>query len=459
MLDLTQGSVLKRTLQFASPFFIGNLFQQIYSIVDAVIVGKFVGGTALTAVVNATQIIICLLAMLIGLVSGGTVVVAQYFGQKNTKKMQDASDTLHLFFFIASLIITFLGLFFVEQLVDLIKVPAEAREYTITYLQIMFIGLCGMFGYNASSSILRGIGDSSTPLYAIIIASILNVGLDLLFVLKFHWNVFGVGLATVLSQFAAWMFIMYYVNHREHLLKLRILYLKFDKKIFWQSLRIGFPTGAQQLFAMLGMTALMGMINDMGVQVSAGFGMAIRLETFIFLPAITFSVAISTFTGQNIGAGNVGRVREGLLVTLILSNIITLLVGLIFFLFPVQILSLLMNNDDIEAIAIGASYFSIIGLFYPVANSLFIFNGLHRGAGATFIPTLITFFSLWVVRTPLALFFVNSNSRFFADNQHYLGVFWSIPVAWALGLIAFFIYHKTGKWKNYRVIAPIESPL
>ncbi len=452
MAKLTSGNVTTRIFQFAWPMLIGNVFQQMYNIVDAIIVGKYVGKEALSGVLAASQIIMAVIALIIGIGIGGSVVIAQYFGAKDSRKVQITSDTITLFLLIASVIIGIVGIIFCDQILSWVQLPPEALVHGRSFFVVYFAGLFTVFGFHATSSILRGLGDSKTPLYALIISTIINIALDFLFVVGFNMGAGGAALATVIAQLVSWLFIIIYVNKRVTLIRFNIFNTNFDWGIFKQCVRIGLPSGIQQTFVAVGMTALFGIINTFGVDVSAGYGAAMRIDSFAALPAMNFSAALSTFVAQNIGAGKFHRIKKGLVSTLLMSGGISVLVSVIALLLRYPLIGLFTDALNQEVIHVGSQYLTIVCSFYLLFSSMFVMSGLHRGAGASLAPMIFSFVGLWGIRVPAAYFL----SR--PDRLGYVGVFWSIPAAWISGLTLSTIYYFTGKWKNKAVIKqPMEA--
>jgi putative MATE family efflux protein len=380
------------------------------------------------------------------------VVIAQYYKAKNSQKVQATSDTITLFLLIASLVLGVIGIAFCDQILGLVHLPPEAFVHAKPFLQIFFAGLFTVFGFNATSSILRGLGDSKTPLYALIIASVLTVVRDLLFVVILNMGAGGAALATVTAQRVSWLFIIIYVNKKVSLIKFSFLHTSFDWGIFKQCVRIGLPSGVQQTFVAVGMTALFGIINTFGVDVSAGYGAAMRIDSFAVLPAMNFSAALSIFVAQNVGAGRLGRVKSGLLSTLLMSGGVSVAVSIVALLLRYPLIGLFTDALNEEVIHVGSQYLTIVCSFYLLFSSMFVFNGLHRGAGAALAPMIFSFIGLWGIRIPLAYYL----SR--PDKLGYLGVFWSIPAAWATGLVLSTIYYFSGKWKR-KAVVDISSEL
>ncbi|MDR3297281.1 MAG: MATE family efflux transporter, partial [Prevotellaceae bacterium] len=423
MATLTEGNVSRRIFAFAWPLLVGNVFHHLYHLVDSIIVGKYLGKEALAGMIASAQVSMVVIALVVGFGIGGTVVVAQFYGAGNRQKVRQTCDTVTLFMLGASLVLGAIGMLCCDSILQLIQLPPESVGYAKPFLYVYFGGMFTMFGYNATSSLLRGIGDSTTPLYALIVSSVVNIGLDLLFVLVLDGGTGAVALATVLAQGVSWLFIIVYARRKAMLLSFNILRARFSVDIFWQTLRIGLPSGFQQTFVAIGMTALFGIINTFGVDVSAAYGAATRIELFATLPAMSFALALSTFVGQNMGAGNMARVRAGLRSTMLMVGAATVGITLLLVLLREPLIGLFTDAANASVIHIGSEYIAIVGSFYLVFACMFVLNGLHRGAGASLVPMLITLLSLWVVRIPVA--YVLSRS----ETLGYLGAFWAVPVA------------------------------
>jgi len=445
MKDLTEGNEARLIINFATPMLLGNLLQQLYNIVDTIIVGNILGKEALAAVGASFPIIFTLISLIIGVASGGTIVIAQYFGAKDLKNVKRAIDTLYIFIFFASIILSVVGIYFTEDIFRLIRLPEEILPQAKTYLTIYLSGLIITFSFNGTSAILRGLGDSKTPLYFLIISTFLNIGLDLLFIIVFKWGIAGAALATIVSQGVAFILAIVYLNRYHKIISFNISKFHFDTRIFRQSIRIGLPTGIQHTFVSLGSLVMMAIVNSFGTNVIAAYTAAIRIDNLAVLPAMNFGAALATFVGQNLGAGKSARVKKGFKSTLLMSSAISATVTLIVVLFKKQLIGLFTN--DAEVIRIGSQYLLIVCSFYLLFTAMFKINGVLRGAGDTLIPMFISLFSLWVIRIPLAWFFSSRIGE--------TGIWWAIPAGWLIGLIFYYLYYATGKWKNKVVVKPV----
>jgi putative MATE family efflux protein len=443
MRDLTTGRERNQIFKFALPMLVGNLFQQFYNIVDSIIVGNFINKEALAAVGASFPVIFTLISFVIGIGSGATIVISQFFGAKRYKDVAKTIDTILIFMFFVSILISVIGLIFANDIFKLLLLPENLIPQAVEYFHIYIGGAFVFFGFYTISSILRGLGDSKTPLYFIIIATIFNVALDLLFIVVFEWGISGAAWATVISQGGAFISAIFYLNRSHEIIKFSIKNMVFDKEIFKKSLKIGLPTSFQQSFIALGMTALMGIVNQFGTNVIAAYSVAMRLNSLATLPAMNFGSALSMFVGQNLGAGKLERVRSGYISTILMSVSISILVSLIMIFFGHSLMSLF--TKDANVIAIGAEYLIIVGSFYAVFSIMFSTMGVLRGAGSTIIPMIASILALWVVRLPLAYYL--------SDEIGYTGIWWANPIGWFIGLFIVLGYYLSGRWKTRGIIA------
>ncbi|MCX6320579.1 MAG: MATE family efflux transporter [Bacteroidia bacterium] len=447
MQDLTNGKEGKLIFQFAAPMLLGNVFQQLFSVVDSIVVGKFIGKEALAAVGASFPVIFIMVSMIIGLVMGTTVVISQYFGAKDFVKVKRAIDTMYIYSAIAGIIATVIGLIISEPLLRLLGLPEDIMPQAIQYLRIYLSGIIIFFGFNGTSAVLRGLGDSKTPLYFLIVATVANIILVLLFVAVFKWGVAGAAYATLIANGLAFGLAIYWLNKTHKIIRIAIKELHFDREIFRQSVNIGLPTGIQQTLVAMGALALMGIVNKFGTNVIAGFSVASRLDALAVIPSMSFSQALSTFVGQNIGANKPERIRAGLIATLKMSGIVTI-VTTIFIIFGGHILMSLFTNDS-DVVRIGNQYLTIVSSFYIMFTLMFIFNGVTRGAGDTLIPMFFSLLSLWIIRIPMAWFLSGKIGA--------TGIWWAIPAGWAIGMVLSYFYYKSGRWKKKTVVKYQEN--
>jgi putative MATE family efflux protein len=301
-----------------------------------------------------------------------------------------------------------------------------------------------MFGFNGISSVLRGLGDSKTPLVFLIVATVMNIGLDLLFIMVLDMGIAGAAWATVISQTGAFITGVLYLNKTHPIIHFNFKNMLFDWEIFRQGVRIGLPSGLQQTFVAMGMMALMGIVNSFGTNVIAAYSVGSRIDSFASLPAMAFSAALATFTGQNLGAGKDDRLKKGLISTLLMASVFGIIITALIITFRTQLVGLF--NSDPEVIRIGSEYLTIVNIFYLVFVLMFVMYGALRGAGATLIPMFISVLSLWLIRVPLA--------AILSKTYDETGIWWAVPIAWTVGLCGAFIYYLSGKWKGKSVTRP-----
>ncbi|MBK9388980.1 MAG: MATE family efflux transporter [Bacteroidetes bacterium] len=442
MQDFTTGHEGKLIFKFAAPMLIGNIFQQLFSVVDSIVVGKFIGKEALAAVGASFPVIFIMVSMIIGLVMGTTVVISQYFGAKDYVKVKRAIDTMYIYTIVIGIITTIIGILISEPLLRMIDLPAEILPQAVLYLKIYLSGILIFFGFNGTSAVLRGLGDSKTPLYFLIIASIANIILVVLFVGVFKWGVAGAAYATLLANAIAFALAIWWLNKTHKIIRIAIRGLHFDKETFQQSLRIGLPTGVQQTLVAMGAIALMDIVNKFGTDVIAGYSVASRLDSLALIPAMSFSQALSTFVGQNIGANKPERIKAGLIATIKMSGIVTIVTTAFIVIWGHLVMKMFTN--DSEVIRLGDQYLTIVSIFYITFTMMFIYNGVTRGAGDTFFPMLFSILSLWIIRIPFAWYF--------SGKIGVAGIWWSIPAGWAVGLALSYFYYKTGRWKKKTVV-------
>ena len=434
---------------------VGNLFQQLYTFVDQIIVGRFLGKEALASVGASFPVIFTLIALIIGIATGGTIVISQFFGAKNFSKVKRAIDTIFIVMTAFAVVMTVVGISFAEPIFRLIKLPEELMPTATTYFTIYASGLVVFFGYNGVAAVLRGMGDSITPLYFLILSTILNIGLDLLFIVKLGWGIEGAAFATIIAQGAAFIVAVFYLNRNHELIRFNLKEFAFDWEIFKQTLRIGLPTGLQHTFVALGMMALMGIVNGFGTNVVAGYTAAGRLDSLAVIPSMVFGQALSTFVGQNIGAGKLDRVRKGLNRTLLMSSATAVVISVLIILFKYPLMKLF--TTDMEVVNIGGDYLTIVTSFYLLFTWMFAFGGVMRGAGDTVVPMFLTLISLWLIRIPAALLLSRETVEFAGltfkgAGMGEAGIWWAIPAGWAFGMILSFFYYRTGRWKTKTVV-------
>lgn len=461
MRDLTEGSIGRNILRFAMPMLVGHMFQQLYTFVDQIIVGRYLGKEALASVGASFPVIFTLIALIIGIATGGTIVISQFFGAKDYTRVKRAIDTIFIVMGIFAVIMTAVGVIFAEEIFRLINLPEELMPTAVSYFTIYVSGLVVFFGYNGVAAILRGLGDSITPLYFLVISTVLNIGLDLLFIVRLGWGIEGAAFATLMAQGTAFLVAVFYLNRTHELIKFNLREFTFDWEIFKQSLRIGLPSGVQQAFVALGMMALMRIVNGFGTNVVAGYTAAGRLDSLAVIPSMVFAQALSTFVGQNMGAGKIDRIRKGLTRTLFMSSAIAVVITVLIIVYKYPLMRLFTHDQAV--VNIGGEYLTIVTSFYLLFTWMFTYGGIMRGAGDTLVPMFFTIFSLWIIRIPAAVFLSQESIELFGLSIKGFGmgadgIWWSIPTGWGMGLLLSIIYYRTGRWKSKAVVKARVEP-
>jgi len=436
MKDLTRGHEARTIILFALPMLLGNVFQQFYNMVDSFVVGRFVGKQALAAVGQSFPVIFVSVSLVIGFGMASNILIAQFFGAKEKTRVQDVIDTTITVVIAFSAAVTLLGILVAPAILRLMRTPEDVLPDAVLYLRIIFAGSLASFGYNAVSAILRGLGDSKTPLFALIISTLVNVVLDLSFVLFLGWGVFGVAFATVIAQTVSLVWVLLYLRKNNPDFRIGSFPLRFERDLFDRILRIGLPSGIQQALVGAGLMTLTGVVNGFGTNPAAAYSGAGKLDSFAIMPAMNIGLALSSFAGQNLGAGFKDRVHRGLLYGSLMAAGISLSISALMFCLGDRFM--LLFTDDSEVIRIGFEYLRIVSLGYIFQTLMFCFSGVIRGAGATMFTMFMTLLSMWIVRIPCAVLL----SRFWGTS----GIWWSVVIGFAAGMTGTVLYYRFGKW-------------
>ena len=448
MTDMTYGNPYKLIFLFSVPLLIGNIFQQLYNMVDSIVVGNFVGEKALAAVGTGFPIIFLMSSLFIGISTGATVMVSQFYGARDIKRVNDTVNTIYTAMIIGVIPLSLLGVFLSEPLLRLIQVPDDGTlEMAKIYMIVNFIGIVGNLGFNINSGILQGLGDSRTSLIFLLIAAIINTVLDLVFVLVFHWDVMGVALATIIAQIFSWVFGIWFINRRYSEIHIRLFGFHFDKALFKQAMKLGIPSGIQQALFSVGSLVMQSLVNSFGSAFMAGFNGANKIDTFAFMPIQSFTNAVTTYTGQNIGAGNHERVRKGLRAGMALSVGTSILMCIL--VYPLSAFMMRMFSQNQEVIDAGVAYLHELMPFYALLAISFCFNSVMRGAGEMIVPMISSLFALWLVRVPSAYLL----AHFFGGEM----IYYSYAIGWVVGILISGLYYATGRWKNKSIVKKMQQ--
>ena len=440
--DLTTGKEWKVLLAFSFPLLLANILQQLYLIIDSIIVGQFIGVEALAAISACYFVYYFIIAIVIGIGSGITVVVSQYFGAKRYAEVQLATTSFVIFTMFAGIALSIIGICFAEDIFRMIRTPEEVIPSAIEYFRVYIAGSAIYLIFNSFISVMRGIGDARRPLYFSLIATLANVVLCYLFVVVFKWGLQGAALSTIIAQLIGGAIAIFYINAKHPIISLRWNRMRFDRTIFRKGIRVGLPTSVQQGAIALGLIALLGVVNSFGTPTLTAYGAAGKIEIFITQPILALCSALAAFTGQNIGAKRYDRIRNGLRYMLLITTAIS--AAAIVLIIPFSDAIMRLFTTDSEVIAIGREYLLLITLFYIFHALMNTYNGLLRGSGATLFPMIISIVSLWIIRIPLAYLF----SNLWGVN----GIWWSIVTAWVLGFVATYTYYRMNRWKTKAIV-------
>lgn len=435
--NMTEGSPLRLIFAFAVPMLIGNIFQQLYNMVDSIVVGNYVGKIALAAVGTGFPIIFMMSSMFIGIALGATILISQYYGAGDINNVKKTSQTIYTAMMVGSIPLSIIGILLSGPLLHLTNVPADTFSMAKLYMIIVFAGLIGSLGFNVNSGILQGLGDSKSSLLFLAVACVINIVLDLVFVLLLHMGVSGVAYATIIAQFFSWIFGIIYMRRKYYFLDISMFKFKFDKVIFKKILKLGIPSGLQQALFSIGIMSLQSLVNSYGSDYMAGFNAANKIDTFAFMPILSFSNAVTTYVGQNIGAGRMDRVHGGMVSTVIISMVFSAALGAILLPFGPTIMR--MFNPDPVVVESGMYYLKTVVPFFALLAFDFTLNAVVRGAGEAVVPMLASILSLWFARVPSAYILA-----------HYFGkeyIFYSYFIGWIFWFLIITPYYMSGKWK------------
>lgn len=436
--DLTKGPVVKSMLLFAIPMILGDLLQQCYNIADTLIVGQFLGKTALAAVGSSFTLMTFITSIILGLCMGSGALFSIRFGQRDEKGLKQ--DLCASFFFIAfiSILLNIIAYICLDVLKLFLRVPHEVWGDMRCYLLYIFMGIIAIFLYNFFSAYLRSIGNSVIPLIFLAISSILNIILDLYFVLVLKMGVGGAALATVLSQYVSGIGIMLYalLKYKEVLVIFKISYLKRER--IKQIISFSLLTCIQQSVMNLGILMVQGLVNSFGTVVMAAFAATVKIDAFAYLPVQDFGNAFSTFIAQNYGAKEKERIQKGLKEAVRISSIFCIIISILVYIFAKHLMMIFVDAKETSIILEGVRYLRIEGAFYIGIGCLFLLYGLYRALGRPGMSVVLTVFSLG---TRVALAYILSSIPALGVT----GIWWSVPIGWALADIVGLVYYKKNK--------------
>ena len=434
---MTEGNISKQILWFTLPLFVGNIFQQLYNTVDSIVVGKFVGKEALAAVGASSVLVSVLVGFFMGLATGASISISQYFGSGDHKKLSEGIHTAIYLTIILGIGLTLAGLFFSPLLLTMMNTPSEVMGPAVLYLRLYFIGLIGMMIYNMGAGILRALGDSRQPFYFLVFCSVVNIIFDLVFVINFRMGVAGVAIATLLAQGMSAVLVIRALKRLDSSYTLRRENLKITPSVVRNMIRVGLPAGFQSVMTSMSDVLVQSYINPFGTASMAGWSVFLKIDTFMLLPLKSLSLAITTFVGQNLGAGKVDRVKKGTSFALRLSVGISAILSFIIYTFGYETLSIFTSDQAV--IEQGLIFLKVFIPFYFIVAFNQIYGGAIRGSGDAFVQMIFMIFCYVILRQIILLigFPYYPTLKFIAICY---------PILWAVCATLMSIYYHKGYW-------------
>lgn len=437
---MTQGNIWRHILGFSIPLLIGNLFQQLYNTVDSIIVGRYVGRPALAAVNSSNSLINLMIGLFAGIATGAGVIIAQYYGGKKEQKLKWAVHTAVCISVIGGIFLSIVGFFTSGIVLKWMGTPDNVMPSSTLYLKIYFLGSVFNLVYNMGAGILRAVGDSKSPLYYLCVASVTNIVLDLVFVVVCGLGVAGVGLATIISQGVSAVLVMIKLMKSQGAYRICLKELKIDKIMAGRIITFGIPAGIQSSIVSLSNVVIQSNINSFGDIAMAGCGSYTKIDGFVLLPIMSFSMAVMTFVGQNIGAGERERVKKGIQITCLISGIYIAVACVVLLLFGKNLLQIF--SKEIEVVQNGLLMLQILMPFYLLIGIVNILTGALRGAGKSLASMLLMVGNLCGVRMLWVFVMVPIIPQLST-------VLWGYPVSWITAIITTLLYIWKGKWLTY----------
>lgn len=436
---MTSGSIWKKMVFFALPILLGNLFQQMYNTVDSLIVGNFLGSSALAAVSSSGSLIFMLIGFLSGIASGAGVIVARRFGAGDREGLHKAVHTTVALGIVSGILMTVVGVLLSPQILRWMDTPESVMPGSVAYLQIYFCGSLGFVMYNIFVGILQAVGDSRHPLYYLIVSSVVNLVLDIVFIGFVKTGVGGAALATVISQMVSAFLCLLQMVRSKEIYRLELKRIAFDGEMLKEIIRIGLPSGVQNSIIAFANVVVQSNINAFGEMAMAGYGAYTKVEGFGFLPITSFTMALTTFVGQNLGAKQDDRTRKGAKFGILVTVVLAELIGIVVFIFAPQMIAAFDATP--EVIAFGIDKSRTAALFYCLLAYSHAIAAVMRGAGKAMMP-MVVMMAFWCV---VRVTFLSITVPLTHSIQM---VYWVYPLTWALSSLTFFYYYKKANWMS-----------
>lgn len=435
--NLTEGSIAKNIIKFAIPMFIGNLFQQLYNVADSLVVGNFLGSDALAAVTSTGSLIFLLVGFFNGTAMGAGVIIARFFGAKDHENVKKAIHTDLAFGILCGAIMTLVGVIFAPQILTLMDTPEDVFVQSVLYIRIYFLGSIAVVLYNVCMGIMQAVGDSRHPLYYLIFSSAVNILLDLLFNGVFKLGVEYAALATIISQLLATLMCLWRLTGKSQTYRVELRKIGFDKDLLKQIVGIGLPSGLQNSIISIANVVVQANINAFGSAAMAGCGAYFKIEGFVFLPITCFSMALTTFIGQNLGAKQYDRAKKGAAFGIFCSITLAEVIGILVYFFMPRLI--LLFNAEADVVNYGILQAHTESLFYFLLAFSHTVAGIMRGAGKSTVPMFVML-GCWCI---FRITYVTIITSIIPTIQV---VFWAYPITWSLSSVVFLIYLLKADW-------------
>ena len=444
--DMTKGDPVKVIITFTIPMLIGNVAQQLYNTADSIIVGRFVGDNALAAVGSAGPILNLMLVLFMGIATGASIMVSQYFGSRKREELSKTIGVCITLTLIASLFIMIVGPFIAKPLLNLLNTPASIIDWCYQYLVIIFLGMTGGGLYNILSGVLRGLGDSVSALIYLLVATFLNIILDIVFVANFNMGVAGVAWATIIAQFVSAGLSLWKLTRMQDLFDMKKEYLIPEKEYSGRLIRLGLPSGVTQAIFSMSMIVVQSLTNSFGEMFIAANVIVMRIDGFVMLPAFSFGSAMTTYAGQNIGAKQMDRVTEGAKKGTLVAMGISAVLTAVILLFGKHLMAIF--TDTQELITLSNNMMRIIAVGYVLMEVTQCLSGVMRGAGDTVTPMWISIISSVALRIPLAYGLVWLSKTPELPQGNCAMMYVSMLISWSIGALLTFLVYRRGAWKE-----------
>jgi len=435
--QITEGVIYKQLLFFFIPILIGSAFQQLYNTVDTMVVGQFVGTEALAAVGAPATLINMLVNFFVGLAGGASVIISQYYGAKNDEGVHLVVHTSTALCIVFGLFLTIFGVIFAPQLLHMISVPNDIFANTLLYTRIFFLGMIPSIFYNVGAGILRAIGDSKTPLYFLIISTVANIFLDIIFVVIFKMAVAGVAIATIMCQTLSAFLVVRMLMRTEESYHLNIKEIQLHQETLWKVIKIGLPTGLQSVMYSISNLIIQTSVNSLGTNSIAAWNVSGKIDGLFWMMIGAFGVSITTFVGQNYGAGKIDRVKKSVTTCYLMCSIGSILMSIIFMVFGYQICHLF--STDLEVIDLSMVIIRSMAPYYITFVGVEVYSSAIRGSGEALKPMLLTAFGVCGLRILWMLVVVPFDLTIETICLCY-------PITWVVTSILFTIYYHRGNW-------------